>query len=216
MKKKLRLSKYLFIIAFIVLGNVSCEQASGKKESSGFQNDPEGFRGIRWGTDINSLKDMVFVRESYFLKRYTRQNEKMKIGVVNIEDITYEFFNGKLKGVDIVTYGTKNFNLLKDILFEKFGEVMKKHSIIDDPFTKYHDKDITKYQWGEDLESNSYIELELTTQSPATSYEYVNISFNSSKILNEWAAFVQKQEKKSEQERLQERKRKAKAGSKDF
>lgn len=56
--------------------------------------EADGFRGIKWGIDISSLKDMKYVRTdpSYGgIKIYLRKNDDLKIGGAKLESIEYSF-----------------------------------------------------------------------------------------------------------------------------
>ena len=87
-------------------------------------SEPDGFRGIKWGTDISTLKDMEYlgIDPSYGgMKKYTRKNEDLHLGGAKLEIIGYGFWRGKFCGVQILTKGSTNWRGLRDAVFEKFG-----------------------------------------------------------------------------------------------
>lgn len=87
--------------------------------------EPDSFAGIKWGTDIGSLKNMIFIEEDKTLKGlkfYGKENEDLKFGGANIETIAYMFFEGKFCGVYIVFKGDANFTKIKNSLIEDCGK----------------------------------------------------------------------------------------------
>jgi len=57
-----------------------------------FQNEPDGFRGIKWGTNISELPDMSLSEDYGNSKFYLRKGEKLKIGDADIDRIGYGFY----------------------------------------------------------------------------------------------------------------------------
>jgi len=74
-----------------------------------FQNQPLGFRGIRWGAGIGTLTDT---------KIYVKENEKKKIGKASLENISYIFCFDELEGVVIGYESGENHEILKKTFFE--------------------------------------------------------------------------------------------------
>jgi hypothetical protein len=71
-------------------------------------SEPDGFRGINWGTDVSTLKlrDLKLIDESPDgqTKCYDRKDDVMEIGAAKIKNIGYCFWRGKFFAV-IVTGG---------------------------------------------------------------------------------------------------------------
>ena len=107
--------KYL-IISFLILALVA-----GLSTSWGFENEPKAFRGIKWGTDVNDLPDMIFHTQSGESKVYFRKNDKLKSGAANLLQIWYFFSRDKLYSVVIMFEEWSNFNALKTELFKLYG-----------------------------------------------------------------------------------------------
>jgi len=87
-------------------------------------SEPDGFRGIKWGTKISTLKGMEYVRtdpSSGGIKVYIRKGDDLHIGSAKLERIEYGFWKGKFFDVYIITKGSTNFSGLADAVFEKFG-----------------------------------------------------------------------------------------------
>lgn len=115
-----------------------------------FQNEPGGFRGINWGTDISTLDDMLFIRDdpSYGgMKVYKRKNDTLKIGEANVKSIEYTFWRGKFSHVAIEAVGYNNWLALKDACEAKFGKPISNpyieqyvwHGETTDIYLKYND-----------------------------------------------------------------------------
>lgn len=87
--------------------------------------EPDSFAGIKWGTDIGSLKNMILIEEDKSmkgLKIYGRENENLKFGGADIETIAYMFYEGKFGGVYIVFKGEANFTKIKNSLITDCGK----------------------------------------------------------------------------------------------
>ena len=101
--------------------------------------EPDGFRGIKWGTSIDDLAGMEYygTDTSYGgIRVYTKKNEDLKIGAANLELVEYGFWQGKFSDGWIHTIGSINWRGLKEATFEKFG-------------AGYQDnEDIENFVWG--------------------------------------------------------------------
>lgn len=92
--------------------------------SFGFQNEPDSFRGIKWGTNINKLSDMGggLIQKGYPIKFYIKTNDKMKIGDAELDKIYYHFYKERFFGVQIYFTGFDNFQKLKTTFSQLYGE----------------------------------------------------------------------------------------------
>ena len=96
---------------------------------------PDGFRGIKWGTDISTLKDMRYIKTSLQgTKIYSRKNDTLHIGRVKLERIEYYFSEGEFSDVCILTKGYTNWTRLEEAVFEKFGFDYQDNDYIEDYF----------------------------------------------------------------------------------
>jgi len=95
--------------------------------------EPEGFRGIKWGTPISVLENMNQVWEEGDLKYYERKGDVLEIGGARLNRILYLFWQGKLmevrasilKSYDNAQDELANFKILREICFRKFGKRQK-------------------------------------------------------------------------------------------
>src|SRR5262249_17028909 len=105
--------------------------------------DADGFRGIKWGTELSAVQDMTQIGTdpSYGgVKKYSKKSDELKIGGADLESIEYNFWQDKLFSVTINFKGSSNFSSLKDATFEKFGKGSKPNRFME---TYIWDGDIT-------------------------------------------------------------------------
>jgi len=118
--RKIQIS--IFIICLLILG---CRNNSFKHGA-----EPDGFRGIKWGTDISTIKNMEYIKSKDTLLGevediYKQSGDELIIGDAKIESIEYSFWNNKFFEVNIFVIGYENCEALRHSVFEKFGEVSK-------------------------------------------------------------------------------------------
>ena len=118
--------------------------------SYAFQNEPDNFRGIKWGTNIKDLPDMVQLddpgRQNNNIKHTQRNNEILQIGDAELSDITYRFYKDQFCFVSI-RFESKNFRKLKETLFKLYGPGFQNN-----PF-------IENYSWhGANIDIDLYVE----------------------------------------------------------
>jgi len=87
-----------------------------------FQNEPDRFRGIKWGTNISELADLLLVESGKDTQYYCRKNDEMKIGDAGIDQISYGFYKNRFYVVLVEYNGFLNFTKLKTILFDQYGK----------------------------------------------------------------------------------------------
>jgi hypothetical protein len=87
-----------------------------------YKNEPNGFRGIKWGTDVTSLRDMVLLKDLGEIRTYSKTKDALTVGDANAESIKYSFLDGKFYQVEISIYGTENIGAFKKRLIVLFGE----------------------------------------------------------------------------------------------
>ena len=116
--KKVKILAILFTIFLI-----GCFASA---RSSKPRSDPDGFRGIKWGTEISTLKDLENVKQDKSsdsdLVWYRRKGDTLTIGEAKLANIFYSFWMGNFESVWIDFEGEQNFDVLKKELFEQFGK----------------------------------------------------------------------------------------------
>jgi len=95
--------------------------------------EPDGFRDIRWGIDISSLKGMGYVRNEKIIlystlaphpehKIYIKENDDLIMDGIELDKIEYKFWKDKFYEVHIYVKGFENAKKLKEVVFNRFGE----------------------------------------------------------------------------------------------
>jgi hypothetical protein len=106
-------------------------------------SEPEGFRGVRWGTDISTLSGMEHYRTSEIggtlpvdlwdldrgaliekidLETYLKTGDELRMGGAELEKIEYGFWRGKFCEVTVTARGPENWVSLREAVFEEFGK----------------------------------------------------------------------------------------------
>lgn len=88
-----------------------------------FQNEPDGFRGLKWGDP--PTEDMILLGTlEGERKGYELPNEKLYLGDAHFYSIIYSFYDQPERFMIVHLYfnGEKNYDLLKTICLGRFGE----------------------------------------------------------------------------------------------
>lgn len=125
-------------ILIILISNIifNCNHAFA------FKNEPEGFRGIAWGTNLFSLSGINCIDIDKNNKSCTRINDKQNIGDAEITHIRYNFYKNLFESVGFITNGYSNSRSILNSLNEQFGNGEK------------HNQYIESYNW---IGENTYI-----------------------------------------------------------
>jgi len=89
-----------------------------------FKNKPKDFRGIKWGTNLKDLDDMILIEKGSGeagVDKHKRKNDKMKIGQAYVSKIYYKFYQNRFFGVAIQFESVSNANKLRNTLFHLYG-----------------------------------------------------------------------------------------------
>ena len=127
------------------------------------RSEPDGFRDIRWGTEISTLGDMEKVEQDKSsnsdLAWYIRKGDTLAIGKAKLENIFYSFWMGNFESVWIDFKGDENFETLKKDLFERFGKALESEELMKkmdrrasrEPWTIGHGEEFYAW-WGKNTE----------------------------------------------------------------
>jgi hypothetical protein len=109
--------------------------------------EPDGFRGIKWGTNFKSLTNMDYIRtqDSSGIMYYARGGDELKKGGAILNKIEYGFINDKFVDVAIEATGKSNCKALKDQSIEEFGN----------PAEEFHGK---MFKWIGEMQISVYLE----------------------------------------------------------
>jgi len=128
----------LTIICLILVGCSRSKNTANARVSDGkilpnysnstYKNEPDGFRGIKWGTDISTLTYLKATKNDAGkfpgMDAFQKAEDELSIGDVKLKSVTYYFWKGKFAGVRIVVDRFRpsgNLNKLSEILVGKFG-----------------------------------------------------------------------------------------------
>jgi len=112
-----------------------------------FQNEPEGFRDLKWGTRFATVSSqMKFIRSlPNNEKVYERVGDDLHMGQAKLTHIHYIFWRNKLAIVDIGVEHDSRFELRRE-LFEQHGRVAKYKEC----YLWGGDNSVVAYQWEND------------------------------------------------------------------
>ncbi|MBW1992246.1 MAG: hypothetical protein JRI59_09055 [Deltaproteobacteria bacterium] len=86
--------------------------------------EPDGFDGLRWGTDSATAvsgKNLMPVTQIGLSTYYRKDPAGLKFGLARPQEVIYEFWKGKFAGVVIRTKGFSNYRFLREYCFRRFG-----------------------------------------------------------------------------------------------
>ena len=113
--KKIRTLLWFFTAAMVVFLLADIGPA--------FQNEPQGFRGLKWGgPPTEDMKFLCVLPEG--ARCYTRPYEKLSIEGVSLVTIVYTFYGQpeRLMSVNLLWTGKDNYEHLKAICRARFGK----------------------------------------------------------------------------------------------
>ena len=168
-----------------------------------FQNEPEGFRGVKWG-DV-PREDMIFFDidiNNPDLVWYQRKHDKLRIGTVKLVLICYLFYTNRLMKVQIEPIATEGgYNSLREIVEREFG-----------PGEQHTERWGRSYRWTGDT-------TEITLQEQRLGHLSRGIlRFTSTKIYNWFKEDERRKEKeeKARRKKEEEKQKAAEEGLADF
>ena len=85
-------------------------------------NEPQSFRGIKWGGSLQDLSGLTLLAEDGDLKFYERADDRMKLGDIPLEKIIYGFHKGRFYNVMMYYSSADNFARSKEVLSRQHGE----------------------------------------------------------------------------------------------
>ncbi|MBA7491486.1 hypothetical protein ES702_02032 [subsurface metagenome] len=92
-----------------------------------FKNEPEGFRGLKWGDPPGEKMEFVKKRDKW-TRIYRNSGNELKLGDARFYVIEYEFYTPsnatirRLMGVSLYFDDKENFDILEIICKVKFGK----------------------------------------------------------------------------------------------
>jgi hypothetical protein len=105
------------------------EEKAKNQDEIGFKNEPDGFRGLKWG-DMPT-EDMVFIGSNLYIGNYYyKRDDKLNIGNAKLDHIFYNFnlYSNQFYEVSVSFFGKNNYDNLEIIFEERFGKPTLKDS----------------------------------------------------------------------------------------
>ncbi len=99
-------------------GEGYCEIAHDQID--GFSNEPYGFRDLKWGTDVKTVKNLKLIKRDHHERFYKRAGDSMNVGNGTADRITYIFYKDKFSGVMIGLDGTSNCDRFRASLYKRY------------------------------------------------------------------------------------------------
>ncbi len=124
MKAPTQFIKYFPLVGLIILSLAFPIEAFGGPSEFKPGSEPDGFRGIKWGTNISALKDMesIGTDEGRLLKVYIKREDDLNLGGAKLTKILYTFWDGIFYSVVVYTKGDGDYTQIRNDVFEKYGE----------------------------------------------------------------------------------------------
>lgn len=183
-----------------------------------FQNELEGFRGVKWGDPLRRdmkycanyrsiddiCEDLLWGRKGYDdTLWYKRKNEKLQIGAAKLEYIRYGFYKGQFMEVFIST--DKDYKFLEDVVNLKFGHYDKKNETWSPTGMKGY-----RYEWSGDITT-------IILHNEFEKYEDEGtLDVYSTKIYNQRKKDRRRKREEETRRKEEERRRAAEEGLADF
>jgi len=85
--------------------------------------EPDGFRGIKWGEDLSQVEGMKQIGKSAGSGVYTKAGDELSMGGAELDKILYYTINNKFYAVRIyLKEGKSNWEALRADVVKKYGE----------------------------------------------------------------------------------------------
>jgi len=86
-------------------------------------NDPQGFRGIPWGSSLTELENLMLTDSGERVKRYDMKQEPLTLGEARVDSVRLYTIDGKFARVAIYYRGQNIHHTVLAYLESKFGPI---------------------------------------------------------------------------------------------
>ena len=86
-------------------------------------NDPQGFRGIPWGSSLTDLENLTLTDSGARVKRYDMKQEPLTLGEARVDSMRLYTIDGKLARVAIYYRGQSAHTHVLAYLESQFGPI---------------------------------------------------------------------------------------------
>jgi hypothetical protein len=95
--------------------------ASIPLDATAFENEPAGFRGIKWNTSLFQVPGLVLAEKDGEVRVYNKTNDALKLGGATLNGIHYTFYRDRFYSVNLTFNNPVHYDLLKQYTFEVYG-----------------------------------------------------------------------------------------------
>ena len=96
--------------------------ASASLDAAAFENEPIGFRGMRWDTSLLKVPGLVLAEKDGQIKSYTKTGDVLTLGGATLDSLEYTYYRDKFYSVYITFNNPVNYDALKKYTFEVYGQ----------------------------------------------------------------------------------------------
>jgi hypothetical protein len=122
MKLLIELILVLYCLAITGCAGMGKRHTPDMMEIASYQNEPEGFRGIKWGQNIAETKNMRLIsRNNKGLSTYSRSEDILSFGEAKLIRVRYLFWQKKFFEAQM-SAAPDQLQALKKVLNEKYGK----------------------------------------------------------------------------------------------
>jgi len=94
-------------------------------EYASFRNEPDGFRGLAWGSsdesDLELARRESTPENTFETLVFRRPGENLQLGAADLALVEYTFRNGRFSSVSILIRSRRNIDALRDYLKDRHG-----------------------------------------------------------------------------------------------
>lgn len=116
------------------LGRVFEDCDGVQKKMAAFPYQPDGFRGMKWGTRVENLKHLDLLEQAGGFEVYAKTDDKLSIGEVGLKKIVYMFYKGTFAGLVIEYESASNYRIIQRTLADVYGP----GQVLSGPKKKHH------------------------------------------------------------------------------
>lgn len=111
------------LATLFVLGWATTSIAPAPASAGNLANDPQGFRGIPWGSSLTELENLMLTDSGKRVKRYDMKQEPLTLGEARVDSMRLYTIDGKFARVAIYYRGQSIHTLVLAYLESKFGPI---------------------------------------------------------------------------------------------
>jgi hypothetical protein len=103
------------------LGRIFEDCDAVREKVAAFPNQPEGFRGIKWGTRVEDLEHLRLLEQAGDFEVYAKTDDNLSLGETGLDKIVYMFYKGMFSGLVIEYESAINYRIIDRALVEFYG-----------------------------------------------------------------------------------------------